>query len=374
VFVAGRQLMRRLADGTADPVFTGLAPLTAVAYAPDGRFAVAGDAGQLFLAAAGGLPAPCSGVPARDLECLRYDPQRDSFLVAGELGFAGVLGRDGELQALPAAVPPYRLSRILPWGDGHLYSGWIGIEQGVPYEFRGALYFDGESAPGKIYLPPRQNFGAPRDRTVGRSGRPSLAVDACEVIPLEEAKLRMPEVTWLDHPFDFDEVRFYDGDVHVADAKALLNDHGTSGYGVAIRGDLIVDGTLDAAAGGDGYGSLLAVQGDVWADAALFRSAIVASISGTLEVASVVMCYYGDDGGHLQAGVIRAQVLSYSLYFAKPDAKIDAFCIGNVYGNASFPPERGNEVFITDVLEGGRLDDITAAAWLLEGRPILRDA
>jgi hypothetical protein len=71
---------------------------------------------------------------------------------------------------------------------------------------------------------------------------------------------------------------------------------------------------------------------------------------------------------------IRAQVVAYSLYFPRPEAEIDAFCIGDVYGEASFPPERGNEVFITGVLEDGVLEEDIAGNWLREGRAILRDA
>ena len=370
LFVADRQLIRRSAGGTVEPGFSGRAPLTDAAYAPDGYLAVAGDGGQLFLAAPGGAPEPCRGVPALDLECLRYDPRRDGFLVAGERGFAGVLGRDGEVRALPAAVPPYRLTSILLWGDGHLYAGWI--QQGPPYRFRGALYFDGDDAPGTVYQAPRQDFGPPRTRTVGYTGRPVLTADAGQVIPLSAAKQRMPDVSWPDDCAP-DKVRFYDGDVHVADTRLLLDDDQDFGYAVAIRGDLIVDGVLDATAGGDGYGSLLVVQGDVWAHAAMFRYGIAASISGTLEVATVIMCDHGDDGGYIAAKAIRAQVLAYSLYFPKPEAETDAFCIGDVYGEASFPPERGNEVFVAGVLEDGELEERTAATWLREGRAILRD-
>jgi hypothetical protein len=371
VFVAGRQLMRRSADGTVNPGFAGRAPLTDAAYAPDGRLAVAGDRGQLFLAEPGGSPVPCGGVPRLDLECLRYDPRRDGFLVGGERGFTGVLGRDGELQALPAAVPPYRLTSIAPWGDGHLYAGWT--EQGPPYKFRGALYFDAAGAPAEVYQAPRQDFGPPRERTVGRSGRPVVAVEDAEVIPLDEAKRRMPDVSWPDY-YRFNQVRFYDGDVHVADTEALLPAYQPGDYAVAIRGDLIVDGTLNATAGGDGYGSWLLVQGDVWAQSAIFRYAIAASFSGTLEVATVVMCDRGDDGGYIEAKMIRAQVVSYSVYFPRPEAEIDAFCIGDVYGDESFPPARGNEVFVSGVLEDGELEEDTAVEWLCAGRPILRDA
>lgn len=76
----------------------------------------------------------------------------------------------------------------------------------------------------------------------------------------------------------------------------------------------------------------------------------------------------------LRAATIRAQVLSYSAYFPKPHAEIDAFCIGNEYGEASFPVERGSEVFVTGVLtKDGRLDENIAADWLRAGRPVLRD-
>jgi hypothetical protein len=371
VFVAGRQLLRRSADGTVEPGFSGRAPLADAAFAPGGHLAVAGDAGQLFLAAPGQLPEPCRGVPARDLECLSYDPRRDAFLVVGARGFAGLLGLDGELQALPAAVPPYRLTSILTWDDGHLYAGWK--EQGPPYRMRGALYFDGDDAPATVYQAPPQDFGPPRVRTVGRSGRPVLAPDAGEVISLDEAKRRMPGVTWPDYD-QFDEVRFYDGDVHVPDTRELLHADPTADYAVAIRGDLIVDGTLDATAGGDGYGSWLIVQGDVWAHAAIFRYTIAACISGTLEVATVVMCDRGDDGGYLEAAVIRAQVLAFAVYFPKPEADIDALCIGDVDDDPGLPEERGNEVFVAGVLENGVLEEDTAAAWLRAGRPILRDA
>lgn len=369
VFVTGSRLLRRASDGAVNALFSGRAPLTDAAFAPDGRLAVAGDAGQLYLAAPGRSPEPCDA-PALDLERLSYDARRDAFLVTGEGGFVGVLGRDGILNTLPAAVPAYRLTGILPWRDGHLYAGWI--QQGPPYRLRGALYFDGagEAAPSTVYRAPRQDFGPPRVRTVGRGERPPLAVDAWESIPLDEAERRMPEVTWPDCPLD--TVRFYDGDVRVPDTAALLDDAEESGYAVAIRGDLIVDGLLDATAGGEGYGSLLVVQGDVWAHAAMFRYGIAASIGGSLEVATVMMCDHGDDGGTLWAAAIRAQVLAYSLYFPKPDGEIDAFCIGDVYGDTSFPPTRADEVFVAGVLENGVLDERVAAAWLREGRPILR--
>lgn len=369
VFVAGRSLLRRSADGSVREVFTGNAPLCSVAFAPDGRAVVAGDAGLLFRAEPGGPFLACPGAPALDLECVRYDARHDRFVVVGQDGFVGTLDGTGALRTSESVTPPYRLTGIVEWGDGHLYTGWT--EQGPPFEFRGALYCDGTEVPDAVHRPPRQDFGPPRTRTVATTAGPVLGAADYVVLPLAEATERLPEVSWPDCPLD--QVRFYDGDVHVADTTALLEDHEDSGYAVAIRGHLIVDGALDATAGGDGYGSLLVVGGDVWAWAAMFRYGIAASIRGTLEVATAVICDHGDDGGTLWAGRISAQVLSYSLYFPIPDADFDTFLIGDVYGDKSFPPDRAGEVFVPDVLEDGFLDEHTAARWLREGTSILRE-
>ncbi|UGT62246.1 hypothetical protein [Nocardia asteroides] len=366
VFVAGDAVIVRSPDGSVRESFRGNAPLCGVAFAPDGRAVVVGDKGQVFRSAPGGSFLPCREAPSLDLEHVHYDAPRDRFLVVGADGFVGLLDDTG-FRAAPPATPPYRLSGVVEWGDGHLFTGWT--QQGPPFEFRGALYHDGSTVPDTVYHPPRQDFGPPRSRTVAVPSDAALGAGDYTVLPLAEATRLLPGVSWPDCALD--EVRFYDGDVHVADATALLGSD--TDYAVAIRGDLTVDGTLDATAGGEGYGSLLVVGGDVWARAAMFRYGIAAAIGGTLQVATVVLCDHGDDGGTLRAGEIDAQVLSYSLYFPRPDAEFDAFLIGDVYGEASFPPERADEVFVPEVLEDGFLDERTAAKWLREGRPILRE-
>ncbi len=133
----------------------------------------------------------------------------------------------------------------------------------------------------------------------------------------------------------------------------------------------MVDGYLDGGAGGDGYDSVLAVSGNVWAESAYFRSCVTL-VCNTLEVATVIMCAYGDEGGSLWVDSVRAQVFHYSTYFSKPACPIDAFCVGDVSGERSFPPERGVEVFITEVLDGGQLKERVAEKWLAAGKSIVR--
>jgi hypothetical protein len=54
------------------------------------------------------------------------------------------------------------------------------------------------------------------------------------------------------------------------------------------------------------------------------------------------------------------------------ECPIDAFCIGDVDGEASFPPERAEEVFIAEVLERGGFDEHRIAERLHKGQPVLR--
>ena len=259
----------------------------------------------------------------------------------------------------------------MPLDDGTLYAGWA--EQGPPYRMRGALYLDGDGdgvdAPDAVMAAPKQALPAPRVRSFTVAAPALSAADGLD-LSIEDARARLPGVSWPDTGCK--RVRFFDGDVRVADTEQLFADNNPGGYCVAIRGNLVVDGVLDAAAGGDGYDSVLAVGGNAWANAAIFRGGIKASIGGDLEVASVVICSHGDDGGTLWAKTIRAQVVHYSLYFPKPDADLDAFCIGDVYGEESFDPGRAGEVFVPEALEEGVLDERGAARLLRAGTPILR--
>jgi hypothetical protein len=364
------ELVRRDAKGTTETLLRASAPLTDAAFAPDGTLLVSGDGGQLYIARPSGALQPCARVPALDIERLLFDPRRDAFIAVGDRGWVGQVSRDGEVRELASAVPARRLTSLVAWRDGIVYAGWE--QQGPPYVFRGALYFDGPAAqvPRAVAALPLQAFGPPRTRTVGLSRAPVPADPI--IVPLEEAKRRLPDVMWPETALKL--VRFYDGDVHVRDTEALFALTELVGYCVVIRGNLIVDGFLDAAAGEDGYDSVLVVQGDVWAESARFCLGIKASIAGTLEVATAVLCDMGDDGGTLWAGAIRAQVLSYATYFPRPDAVIDAFCIGDVYGEASFDPDRAAEVFVPEVLEDGRLDEAAAAKRMERGERVLREA
>lgn len=101
------------------------------------------------------------------------------------------------------------------------------------------------------------------------------------------------------------------------------------------------------------------------------RSCIPA-VCKKLEVATVILCAYGDDGGSLWVDSVRAQVFHYATYFSKPDCPIEAFCVGDVYGDRSFPPERAAEVFVPEVLEEGELSERLAVRYLERGTSIIR--
>jgi hypothetical protein len=107
----------------------------------------------------------------------------------------------------------------------------------------------------------------------------------------------------------------------------------------------------------------------------VFRYGIKASITGTLEVAEVVVCSHGDDGGTLWADKLRTRVLSYSLYFPKPEfADAEALFIGDVYGDKSFPHDRANEIFVAEAIDEGTIDEGKATDLLRAGSSIIRSS
>jgi hypothetical protein len=200
------------------------APLTDLAFAPDGTRAVTGDAGQLYLGT-----AAVTGAPSIDLEAIAF--HRDAFVVAGAGGWLGTLARDGTVVALAAATPAYSLTSVVPYADGVVSTGWR--QTGAPYRMRGALYFDGGSDLAAVHVPPAQTLPARRVRSFEPAG-PALGVDDGIDLAFAEAQARLPGVSWPESMLE--RVRFYDGDVHVADSDALLASNNRSGYAVAIRG------------------------------------------------------------------------------------------------------------------------------------------
>ncbi|HUJ62273.1 MAG TPA: hypothetical protein VLX92_27390 [Kofleriaceae bacterium] len=337
------------------------APVTDLAFAPDGTLAATGDAGQLYVAG-----ERCDA-PALDFEAIAFDPARDAFVLAGDRGWVGSVTRDRRVAHLADCAPPYHLTSLVPWRGGVIVTGWI--QHGPPYTMRGALYADGEHAPDAVAIPPRQDLPPRRTRSF-EPAAPVVALDAALDLSYDEARARLPELAWPESQCE--RVRFFDGSVHVATTDELLADNNRCGYAVAIRGDLVVDTLLDAVAGRDGYDSLLVVGGNAWAESAVFRYGIKAAFGGALEVATVVLCSHGDDGGTLWARAVRAQVLAYSLYFPRPDGELDAFCIGDVYGERSFSPDRASEVFVPEVIDERRIDNDRVVERLRSRVPVLR--
>ena len=332
------------------------APLTDLAFGPDGTLAASGDAGQLI------VDGRRIEAPAIDLECVIHD---GGFVVTGQDGYVGRFA-DGVLRQIATADPAYRITSAVGYRGGLLCAGWI--QYGPPVRLRGALYWEGDGTPpDRVYEPPRQPLPPRRARSfVPRE--PAVTLDSAVELSVADAEARMPEVSWPDTQLT--RVRFVDGSLHLADSEALLE--ASEDIAIAVRGDLVIDGVLDAVAGGDGYDSVLVVGGNVWCEAAIFAYGMKASIGGALEAASVVACSHGDDGGTLWAKTLRAQVLAYAQYFPKPDADLeDTFLIGDD-NDASFPLTRANEVFVTDVLDGDGLDLRALHRALREAKRVVR--
>lgn len=367
LWLGSRGLHRR--EGVHDVVVLETsAPLTDWVELADGALLLSGDEGQLWRLEPSGaftrIPVPVTD----DLECL---------CLAGDRAVIGtsrgallelsdcVVREVDRLDARPA------ISALLPVAGGVLVGAWW--QTGAPFRLRGHLAFFGSNGEAlkTVAPPPRQAIPPRRERTVALGVETFLSAKDGVVVPLEEAKAALPGAVWPDTSLEL--VRLYRGSVRAATTKALFSETEKGGYAVVVTGDLVVDGHLDAVAGGDGYDSVLMVGGSVWCHSAEFRYGIKASVAGTFECAEVIVCSRGDDGGYLQAERVRARVLAYSTYFPRPEAaELDCFCIGDVYGDEGFPPERAAEVFVPEVLEPGGFNEDALVEALERGVDVVR--
>ena len=359
-------LYRARANGYSTKVLDTPAALTRMAIAPDGTLALSGDAGQLWFVRGETHTRIESGTTA-DLETIAWDPAGSRFVVGGAAGALLALALDGTVRTLGTLDVERSVTAVLPTRGGILAGAWK--QTGAPYTFVGLIAFLGEDPPVSIQPPPRQQLPPRRARAFAIAGAPLGAGDG-ELVTMAEAQRRLPNVAWPDTT-QFEHVRFYAGDVRVSTTDELLAETEERGYAVAIAGNLVVDGVLDAVAGGDGYDSVLVVTGDVFAEAAVFMYGIQCVIGGALEVASVVAMSNGDDGGYVACARVAAQVLYYTNYFSPPNAERDCFAIGDVYGERAFPPSRAAEVFVPAVLDEGYPDVGALADALRRGVPVL---
>ncbi len=346
------------------------APLTRLATSPDGVIAVTGDANQLYL---GREPDALerfdtSALGSVDLECVLW--HRDAFIVGTSGGLGRVDVANKCVTRLGGAPSDERVTSLVPWRSGLLGASWRQV--GPPFSFVASIFFEGDEAPSLVKSAERQSIPAPRVRTVALDVTDFLDASAGQRLTLEEAKRRLPNRFWPPST-NHGSVRYFDGHVRVANVDELLSDTSRGGFAVVINGHLVVDGFLDAVAGGDGYDSFLVVNGDLHAKSARIADYSVV-VGNHVEVETALLCNNGD-GGILMADKVTAQVFSYASQFQLPSCPIDAFCIGDVGGDASFPPERAREVFVDEVLDkAGYLSERAAHVLLAEGRAIIRRA
>jgi hypothetical protein len=366
VMLAGNQLIYG-----SRVVLMGSAPLTRLAQSKNGYCVVGGDAGQLYAGAQIEALASCdvTALNAQDIESVAYDPATSSFVVGAKNSVGQLKIGSTQVSVMGKLDDTGAVTQLTPWKNGVLGSAWI--QTGAPYRFLGTVFFMGanDEAPTQILNPIRQEIPERRERTVGITSTEFLNENDGQMISIDEAKRRMPTKIWPDTQHT--QVRYFAGSVRVTNASQLLSETNEVGFAVVINGDLIVDGYLHGGAGGDGFDSILVVSKNVWAESAYFGSCITV-VCQLLEVATVIMCAYGDNGGSLWIDSMRAQVFHYATYFSKPECVIDAFCVGDVYGDRSFPPDRGAEIFVSEVLADGVLNEHTAQRFLKKGDSIIR--
>ena len=252
-----------------------------------------------------------------------------------------VLGGDGRIRTSEDGItwsgvldvdPTLRLCSMIRWKDGWLIGAWN--EVGPPFRFVGALAFVGPEECAPKVIAPRSGIARPPDkpRTVTldttRTRKRLGAADYALIDPVE-ADRRFAIAENMDVPYDAltaeHEIRLYEGDV-VVDAFEAPSDGDEGAHNVIVDGNLIVAGTLDWAdfAGG----SFLHVTGAISVQSAHFRGC--STVQATLlEAEHAVVCQEGDDGGYLDVGTLRAQLVIQTSYFNVTADRIDGFVMGD---------------------------------------------
>ena len=250
-----------------------------------------------------------------------------------------VLGGDGRVRTSEDGLvwessleidPALRLCSTVPWKEGWLIGAWNQV--GPPYRFVGALAYVGDEERAPKVVAPRPGIARPAEkpRTVKADpSRKRLGAADYTLIDPGAADARFAIAEKMEMPYDVltaeHEVRLYEGDL-VVDEFEAPTDGGDGAHNVIVDGNLIVARSLDWAdfAGG----SFLHVTGAISVQSAHFQGCPTIQ-APRLEAEHVVVCQQGDDGGYLDVGTLRAQLVIQSTHFNVTADAIEGFVLGD---------------------------------------------
>ncbi len=200
------------------------------------------------------------------------------------------------------------------------------------------------------------------------------------IISAEEAEERYEVSDDVEYPYqeftDEQEIRLYEGDLHVAGDFGAESDGDWVPYNTIVDGDLTVDGDVDWWDWSGG--NFLLVTGTLRARNVLLRGCPTLVVRGDLLVDNGIQGHHGDDGGFLEVhGATRAKLVVSTLYFNLSfGSQPEALLVADPYRTTcpvDFTDDDLDTIVLPDLLdEDGRADEYKIEDALQQGREVLR--
>jgi len=200
------------------------------------------------------------------------------------------------------------------------------------------------------------------------------------LIGVDEAEARFDAASDLQYPYqefaDEQEIRLYEGGLHVAGNLEREGDGDWSPCNVIVDGDLTVDGDLEwwDSAGGN----FLLVTGNVRVRNVLLSGCPDVVVRGDLTATGSVQGHHGDDGGRLTVkGLVRAQTVISTLYFCLDFARQpEALVVGDPYRTTcrvDFTTDELDDIVLPELLDSyDQADEQKISEALRAELPVLR--
>ncbi|GAA4893585.1 leucine rich repeat (LRR) protein [Stackebrandtia albiflava] len=205
------------------------------------------------------------------------------------------------------------------------------------------------------------------------------AQPAYRLIDAETAERRFRVSARVVYPFDEfadeQEIRCYDGDLHVSGDFASPSEVDWVPFNTVVDGDLIVAGDIDWHDYGNG--NFLLVTGNVRARNVFLQGCPTVAVYGDLSVSGAILGFHGDDGGELLVdGTTTAPLTIATMYFGmtlgdKPDGLVVADA-DRIDCPVDFDEAEAVRVILPEFLDGDSIEVVELAKALRDGRSVIR--